>query len=100
MENKLSANILAALQSKKDVRVPFNTFRKIFQSKDDSEFTDKLLKFAHINGLDYVIIFDQAQGPTFVRFWLKKVEGKILTTITGDTTSGIGGKGNAIYTEC
>jgi len=66
------------LKEKDVVRVPFSTFVRLWQPKDDHELTKELIRFKIENELDYVVIIDSTRGPQFIRFWdnSKKLLGK------------------------
>ena len=69
IELDLINKIKTQLNKKTVVRVPFTTFVRLWQPKNDFELTKQLIRFKTDNGLDYVIIIDSVKGPQFIRFW-------------------------------
>jgi len=69
IELDLINKMKAQLKEKTVIRVPFKTFIKLWEPKDDFDLTKRLIKFKIDNELDYVVIIDNIRGPQFIRFW-------------------------------
>lgn len=69
IELDLINKIKTQLKEKTVIRVPFRTFIKLWEPKDDFDLTKRLIKFKVDNELDYVVIIDSIRGPQFIRFW-------------------------------
>jgi len=83
IELDLINKIKIQLKEKTVIKVPFKTFVKLWEPKNDFDLTKRLIKFKIDNELDYVVIIDSIRGPQFIRFWdnnKKLLNGKVTNT--------------------